>query len=129
MSSRRFPGADDEQFPGLACGSTRDRVGRRDAAKRGYVCLRSAPAVVVAWAIIVPASADSGSSSFIVGATVVAGCNIIVPPTVSRSYAAERASNNLCLPPDAAFPVAAPQPSVRITRDGATGVETVTVEF
>ena len=130
MSNRRFPGADDERFLRLVSGgpSDRARAARPYGAERGYVWSRSATGLLVSWAIVVPASADSGSSSFIVGATVVAGCSIVLPPAIPRARAIGGRAN-LCLPSDAGYPVAAPEPEVRITRDGATGVETVTLEF
>jgi hypothetical protein len=128
MSNRWFPGADDKRFLRLVSGVTSDRAARPDAARYGFAWSRSATGLLIAWAIIVPASADSGSSSFIVGATVVAGCSIALPPAI-HAHAIGGPSNQFCSPYDPTFPVAPPQPAVRITKDGATGVETVTLEF
>jgi len=84
--------------------------------------VRGAVAAFVAQMIAVPAVAASNSSSFTVGATVVASCAIV-------SQRLGRRSASPCATALNAPAVPTPQPVVRIDYDPVTKIKTMTLEF
>jgi len=71
------------------------------------------------------ADAATQSTSFGVGATVVAGCALSAP-ALSRAL---RGGGNACAPATGVSSIPVPQPTTRVTRDPDTGLQTLTVEF
>jgi hypothetical protein len=84
-------------------------------------------ALLLANAFIMPAAARTDSSTFSVGATVVAACAIL--PQLSSHLAATGATGGkTCAPVPALSTIAAPQPVVTVIRDG-TGRAILNIEF
>jgi hypothetical protein len=100
------------------------RTPREDARAPAHPDLRI---MALAYAFIMPAAAKTGSSTFGVGATVVAACAIL--PQLSSHLAATGATGGrTCAPVPALSTIAAPQPVVTVIRDG-TGRAILKIEF
>lgn len=74
-------------------------------------------------------AATQRSAQIAVSATVVAGCSINTAKLRARPEAALGAGHIICARSQPASAIAAPPPTMRITRDAQTGLSMLTIAF
>lgn len=74
-------------------------------------------------------AASQSSSQIMVSANVLAGCSINTASLRARPEAALAAGHTICARTQPASAIAAPPPTMRITRDAQTGLSMLTIAF